>query len=129
MPMFPHSLNTRPLIVDQKYSDKEDVAIDLEMLSDYYAYTPEEDRLILSPMLIPAAKANPWPKEPVEKLSVGTKFSGCPPKIESLPVNDLKVFLLIMPLSYKTEYNAKHPWPLLKTKSFIFFFFKKNKFS
>ena len=44
-------VNSRPLIVDQKYSDKEDVAIDLEMLSDYYAYTPEEDRLILSPML------------------------------------------------------------------------------
>ena len=44
-------VNSRPLIVDQKYSDKEDVAIDLEMLSEYYAYTPEEDRLILSPML------------------------------------------------------------------------------
>ena len=37
--------------VDQKYSNKEDSKIDLEMLSEYYSYTPEEDRLILTPML------------------------------------------------------------------------------
>ena len=44
-------VNSKPLNVDQKYSNKEDSKIDLEMLSEYYSYTPEEDRLILTPML------------------------------------------------------------------------------
>ena len=44
-------VNSKPLNVDQKFSNKEDSKIDLEMLSEYYSYTPEEDRLILTPML------------------------------------------------------------------------------
>ena len=44
-------VNSRPLNIDQKYSDKEDTAIDSEKLSKYYSYTSEEDRLILLPML------------------------------------------------------------------------------
>jgi glutamate synthase domain-containing protein 2/glutamate synthase domain-containing protein 1/glutamate synthase domain-containing protein 3 len=44
-------VNSKPLNVDENYSEKQDVAIDSEKLSSFYNYTPEEERLILLPML------------------------------------------------------------------------------
>jgi len=44
-------VNSKPLEVDQAFNEKKDNAIDVERLSDFYEYTPEEERLILLPML------------------------------------------------------------------------------
>ena len=44
-------VNSKPLNVDEKYSEKQDDAIDSDKLSSFYNYTPEEERLILLPML------------------------------------------------------------------------------
>jgi glutamate synthase (NADPH/NADH) large chain len=44
-------VNSKPLEVDQAFNEKKDNAIDVESLSDFYEYTPEEERLILLPML------------------------------------------------------------------------------
>ena len=44
-------VNSKPLIVDTKFSNSEDTSIDIELLSKYFDYTPEEERLMLLPML------------------------------------------------------------------------------
>ena len=44
-------VNSKPLEVDQTFNEEKDNAIDVESLSDFYEYTPEEERLILLPML------------------------------------------------------------------------------
>jgi glutamate synthase (NADPH/NADH) large chain len=44
-------VNSKPLNVDEKFSDKQDDAIDSNQMSLFYDYTPEEERLILLPML------------------------------------------------------------------------------
>ena len=44
-------VNSKPLIVDTKFSNSEDNSIDIELLSKYFDYTPEEERLMLLPML------------------------------------------------------------------------------
>ena len=44
-------VNSKPLNVDEKFSEKQDDAIDADQLSLFYDYTPEEERLILLPML------------------------------------------------------------------------------
>ena len=44
-------VNSKPLEVDQTFNEEKDNAIDVENLSDFYEYTPEEERLILTPML------------------------------------------------------------------------------
>ena len=44
-------VNSKPLNVDEQYSEKQDDAIDSDKLSSFYDYTPEEERLILLPML------------------------------------------------------------------------------
>ena len=44
-------VNSKPLIVDTKFSNSEDRSIDIELLSKYFDYTPEEERLMLLPML------------------------------------------------------------------------------
>ncbi len=44
-------VNSKPLEVDQTFNEEKDHAIDVESLSDFYEYTPEEERLILLPML------------------------------------------------------------------------------
>ena len=44
-------VNSKPLIVDTKFSNSEDSSIDIELLSKYFDYTPEEERLMLLPML------------------------------------------------------------------------------
>jgi glutamate synthase (NADPH/NADH) large chain len=44
-------VNSKPLEVDQAFNEEKDKAIDVESLSDFYEYTPEEERLILLPML------------------------------------------------------------------------------
>ena len=44
-------VNSKPLVVDQTFNEEKDNAIDVESLSDFYEYTPEEERLILMPML------------------------------------------------------------------------------
>ena len=44
-------VNSKPLEVDQTFNKEKDNAIDVESLSDFYEYTPEEERLILLPML------------------------------------------------------------------------------
>ena len=44
-------VNSKPLNVDTKFSDVEDKRVDLSLLSTYFDYTPEEERLILLPML------------------------------------------------------------------------------
>ena len=44
-------VNSKPLEVDQAFNEKKDNAVDVESLSDFYEYTPEEERLILLPML------------------------------------------------------------------------------
>ena len=44
-------VNSKPLEVDQTFNKEKDKAIDVESLSDFYEYTPEEERLILLPML------------------------------------------------------------------------------
>ena len=44
-------VNSKPLIVDTKFSNSEDTSIDFELLSKYFDYTPEEERLMLLPML------------------------------------------------------------------------------
>ena len=43
-------VKTKPLIADTEFSDKPD-EIDLQKISNFYQYTPEEDRLILLPMI------------------------------------------------------------------------------
>ena len=44
-------VNTKPLKVDTQFSNLKDDSIDTELLSSYFDYTPEEERLILLPML------------------------------------------------------------------------------
>ena len=44
-------VNSKPLEVDQTFNEEKDNAVDVESLSDFYEYTPEEERLILLPML------------------------------------------------------------------------------
>ena len=44
-------VNSKPLEVDQAFNKEKDNAVDVESLSDFYEYTPEEERLILLPML------------------------------------------------------------------------------
>jgi glutamate synthase (NADPH/NADH) large chain len=44
-------VNSKPLNVDEEFSDKQDDAIDSNQMSLFYDYTPEEERLILLPML------------------------------------------------------------------------------
>ena len=44
-------VNSKPLLVDQTFNEEKDNAIDVESLSNFYEYTPEEERLILMPML------------------------------------------------------------------------------
>jgi len=44
-------VNSKPLEVDQTFNEEKDKVIDVESLSDFYEYTPEEERLILLPML------------------------------------------------------------------------------
>ena len=44
-------VNSKPLEVDQAFNEEKDNAIDVDELSDFYEYTPEEERLILMPML------------------------------------------------------------------------------
>ena len=44
-------VNSKPLNVDEKFSEKQDDGIDLDQMSLFYDYTPEEERLILLPML------------------------------------------------------------------------------
>jgi glutamate synthase (NADPH/NADH) large chain len=44
-------VNSKPLNVDEQYSEKQDDSIDSDKLSSFYDYTPEEERLILLPML------------------------------------------------------------------------------
>ena len=43
-------VNTKPLVADTEFSDKPD-EIELDLLSEYFQYTPEEERLILLPMI------------------------------------------------------------------------------
>ena len=44
-------VNSKPLVVDQTFNEEKDKAINVDSLSDFYEYTPEEERLILLPML------------------------------------------------------------------------------
>ena len=44
-------VNSKPLVVDQTFNEEKDKAINVGSLSDFYEYTPEEERLILLPML------------------------------------------------------------------------------
>ena len=44
-------VNTKPLNVETQFSNLEDKSIDVGLLSTYFDYTPEEERLILLPML------------------------------------------------------------------------------
>ena len=44
-------VSSKPLNVDTEFSDLEDKSIDIDLLSSYFDYTPEEQRLILLPML------------------------------------------------------------------------------
>lgn len=44
-------VNSKPLEVDQTFNEEKDKVINVESLSDFYEYTPEEERLILLPML------------------------------------------------------------------------------
>ena len=44
-------VNSKPLNVDEKFSEKQDDGIDSDQMSLFYDYTPEEERLILLPML------------------------------------------------------------------------------
>jgi glutamate synthase domain-containing protein 2/glutamate synthase domain-containing protein 1/glutamate synthase domain-containing protein 3 len=44
-------VNSKPLIVDTEFSNLEDSSIDIDLLSKYFDYTPEEERLMLLPML------------------------------------------------------------------------------
>ena len=44
-------VNTKPLNVETQFSNLEDKTIDVGLLSTYFDYTPEEERLILLPML------------------------------------------------------------------------------
>ena len=44
-------VNSKPLNVDTEYNDLEDKSIDIDLLSSYFDYTPEEQRLILLQML------------------------------------------------------------------------------
>ena len=44
-------VNSKPLVVDQTFNEEKDNAINVDSLSDFYEYTPEEERLILMPML------------------------------------------------------------------------------
>ena len=44
-------VNSKPLVVDQTFNEEKDNAINIDSLSDFYEYTPEEERLILMPML------------------------------------------------------------------------------
>jgi glutamate synthase domain-containing protein 2/glutamate synthase domain-containing protein 1/glutamate synthase domain-containing protein 3 len=44
-------VNSKPLNVDTQFSNVEDISIDTDLLSRYFDYTPEEERLILLPML------------------------------------------------------------------------------
>ena len=63
-------MNSKPLEVDQAFNEKKDNAIDVESLSDFYEYTPEEERLILLPMLkgeIPTAVSYTHPPSPRDK--------------------------------------------------------------
>ena len=39
------------MVVDQTFNEEKDNAINIDSLSDFYEYTPEEERLILMPML------------------------------------------------------------------------------
>ena len=44
-------VNSKPLNVETQFSNVEDISIDTDLLSKYFDYTPEEERLILLPML------------------------------------------------------------------------------
>src|SRR5210317_2396858 len=44
-------VNSKPLRVDTQFNNLQDDSIDTELLSKYFDYTPEEERLILLPML------------------------------------------------------------------------------
>ena len=44
-------VNSKPLNVDEKFSEKQDDGIDSDQMSLFFDYTPEEERLILLPML------------------------------------------------------------------------------
>ena len=44
-------VSSKPLNVDTEFSDLEDKSIDIDLLSSYFDYTSEEQRLILLPML------------------------------------------------------------------------------
>ena len=44
-------VNSKPLVVDETYNEEKDSAIEVDSLSNFYDYTPEEERLILLPML------------------------------------------------------------------------------
>ncbi|MDA8564391.1 hypothetical protein N9K69_00195 [bacterium] len=45
-------VSSKPLNVDTEFSDLEDKSIDIDLLSSYFDYTPEEQRLILYPYLL-----------------------------------------------------------------------------
>ena len=44
-------VNTETLIIDSEFSEEPDLDINLESFSKFYSYTPEEERLILLPMI------------------------------------------------------------------------------
>ena len=44
-------VNSKPLNVDETFTEKQDEAINADQLASFYDYTPEEERLILLPML------------------------------------------------------------------------------
>ena len=44
-------VNSKPLLVDETFSEEKDSGINVDQLSSFYNFTPEEERLILLPML------------------------------------------------------------------------------
>jgi len=44
-------VNTETLIIDSEFSEDPDVGINIESFTKFYNYTPEEERLILTPMM------------------------------------------------------------------------------
>ena len=44
-------VNTETLIIDSEFSEEADVDINIESFTKFYSYTPEEERLILLPMI------------------------------------------------------------------------------
>ena len=74
-----------------------------------------DKRLILDAKAIPTDIGIPCPREPVEASMPGTlSLSGWPPNtplgLQKREISELG----IIPISIKTAYRAKHPWPLLK---------------